>query len=142
MSTPDQSIECQNPNCGWCIRAEKERAEANAAPITPEPPAPPMPPWLEKSWTEFGFQTFEQYENRLEWERTARDVCTCRHFRQEHSSGGCLHMESRSIPYRVQVPCDCTGWTERADSDGPTSTQTAQNASGVHRTADGQEEAL
>lgn len=29
MTTPDQSIECQNPNCGWCLRAEKER-EAEA----------------------------------------------------------------------------------------------------------------
>jgi hypothetical protein len=29
MTTPDQSIECQNPNCGWCHRAEKER-EAEA----------------------------------------------------------------------------------------------------------------
>lgn len=132
MSIPDQSIECQNPNCGWCIRAEKER-EAEAAVIPPE--VPTLKPFSGKSWTEFGFQSFEQYENRLEWERTARDVCGCSHMRQEHGPA-CMHMESRAMPYRMQVPCDCTAWTERVGSDGLSATQTAQNRSGVHRTAE------
>jgi hypothetical protein len=30
MSTPDQSIECANPNCGWCLNAAREKAEEAA----------------------------------------------------------------------------------------------------------------
>jgi hypothetical protein len=95
----------------------------------------------EKSWTEFGYVTHAQYLNHLEWERTARDVCECGHMRQEHGPA-CMHFSMRSIPYRRQEPCQCTAWTAPdADSDGLSATETAQNASGVHRTADGQETA-
>jgi hypothetical protein len=97
--------------------------------VTPE-----TPPATERSWTEFGYQTREQYEARLEWERTARDVCACRHMRQEHGPG-CLHVYRGPAPVRLREPCRCEGWT--APEHAPGATETAQGAAGVYRTADG-----
>lgn len=132
MSIPDQSIECLNPNCGRCIREEKEReAEARAseaALLPPGPPAPPMPPWSGKQWTEFGYQTREQYENRLEWERTARDLCQCTHLRQEHGPVGCLHASPRPKYLGYRLRCECPAWTERVDSDGLSATGSDREA--------------
>lgn len=109
MSIPDQSIECLNPNCGWCIRAEKDReAEAGLRCMG----------------------CLDLFKARYP-QPSEEDPSLC---------NGCLRIAKapkypRSGMYGT-LPLQPSSYRP------PTSTESPDRGSGVHRTADGQGRAL